>query len=405
MFTFKIALRYLFSKKSHKAVNIIAAISIAGVAVATAAIVIVLSVFNGFTSLSERQLSLIDPELLVKPRDGKVFARSDSVRDIILTVDGVTGAVATLSDRGLLVSEHSQTPVEFKGIDDGYCDVVDLDSVVIDGLYLSRYDSLPAAQISVGVANSSGLRPSPESVVGLYVPRRVGRLNPANPAASFRGRDVVVTAVTSVNQTEYDNDRIFVPLDVARDLLDYSDGEASALELRLAPEADIRQVTSEIAGRLDPGFDVLDRARQQSESFRMIAIEKWITFLMLVFILIIASFNILSTLSLLVIEKRDNMTTLRALGATRADVRSIFVRLDWLICGIGGAAGIVVGLLLSLAQQHFGLIRLSGDPAALTIDVYPVAVDPTDLPAVAAAIILIALLTSLVTRLFTKDIK
>ena len=388
MLSLRIALRYLFSKKSHRAVNIISAISIAGVAVATMAIVVVLSVFNGFSRLSAEQLSKVDADLKITATEGKTIARADSLVALLSEVEGVKTAGAVIEERAMLVTDRASIPIEFK--------------VMIDGVFLSSLDSTACMQISVGVANRTGLRPDVTTAAEIYVPRRKGRINPANPAASLRSEPMIVSGVMEVERAEVDNDRIIIPLASARKLLDY-DSEATAIELSITGRPD--QVARDIRNLLGDNYNILDRSMQQADSFRMIAVEKWITFMMLVFILVIASFNIISTLSLLVVEKRHDMSVIRAMGASRRSVRAIFAWQGFMITLIGGVAGIIVGIGLSLLQQHFGLIRLAGDPDALTISVYPVAVEVGDIFIVLAAVAVIGALCSQITKIFTKNIK
>lgn len=399
MLAWRIALRYLFSKKSHSAVNIISIISVAGVAVATAAIVIVLSIFNGFQVLSETHLSAIDPQLKVVPTAGKAFSDADSIIAEIMSVGGVASAVPVIEERGLLIYADNQMPVIFKGVPDNYADVVDLDGVIIDGGAEQEAFDKPAMLLSVGVAVQTNSRPG--SIASLYVPRRVGRINPANPSAAFRGTELIATGVTQVNQQEYDTDYVFIPLESARDLLEYT-SQATAIEIALVPGANSSDVAKSLNAKLK-GAKALTRAQQEEHSFKIIMIEKWVTFLMLAFILIIASFNIISTLSLLVIEKRDNMVTLRALGAPKRLVTDIFVCQGWLISVAGGTIGIILGTLLSLAQQWGKLIKLAGDPNQLTITYYPVRVLPSDLLVVLALVAVVALISSQATRLFNKN--
>lgn len=404
MLSLRIALRYLFSKKSHRAVNIISAISIAGVAVATMAIVVVLSVFNGFSGLSASQLSRIDAAIRVEPREGKTIAGADSLASEFMKLSGVSSAQPVIEERAMLVSGRARVPVAFKAVQPDYRRVVDLDSVIIDGVFLNSYDSVACMQLSVGVANRTGLRPGLNSMAELYVPRRKGRINPANPAASLRSERMLITGVLEVERADVDNDRVIIPIESARRLLDYDD-EATAIELSLADGSDPAEVMKAVSAIAGDRFNVLDRHMQQADAFRMIAVEKWITFMMLVFILVIASFNIISTLSLLVVEKRHDMGVLRAMGASRKSVRSIFAWQGFMITLLGGVTGIVIGIILSLVQEHFGLIRLAGDPAALTISVYPVAVEFLDVVIVLIAVMVIGAVCSQITRLFTKNIK
>lgn len=297
-------------------------------------------------------------------------------------------------------------PIVFKGLDPSKANIVaHIDSVVIDGVFADSNglpDSLVAVQPAVGVAVNLGLRPSPYLAGDIYVPRRVGRINPANPAAAYRSLPVAVTGVVQIDQPEYDADFVYMPLNAARKLLDYEAGEGSAIEIKAAPGVSPDNLVQALA--LDfPDYIVQGRAEQQEETFRMIAVEKWVTFLMLAFILLIAAFNIVSTLSLMVIEKRSDMATLRALGAPSSLTRGIFVAEGWLITAFGGFVGLLLGIALSLLQEHFGLVKLAADPTALTIDVYPVRLEWGDVAIVFAAILLTGLVIGLVSRLFTRN--
>ncbi len=415
MLALRIALRYLLAPKSHNAVNVITLISIGGVAVATAAIVIVLSVFNGFNDLAAAHLSAIDPELKVTPVEGKAFRGADSLaRALPAAVPGVAVATPVIEERALLVGASGQMPVVFKGVvPEEYARVVDVNSTIIDGLPVGAdfADALPdstfastALTLSVGVAMETGLRPGPDAGAEIFIPRRMGRINPANPAAAYRREKFTVTGVFRVEQPEYDTDRVIIPLSAARRLLEYNFAEASALELRLSPGASPEALAPRVEKALGPAFRVATRLQQQEAAFRMIAIEKWMTFVMLIAILLIATFNIISTLSLLVIEKRDDTATLRALGAPRRLTARIFRLEGVLVTLAGGAAGLVLGSLLSLGQQHFGWIKLAGDPRLLSTSAYPMRLEPwPDLAVVAATVAAIAIITGLASALFIKE--
>ncbi len=406
MLALNIARRYLLSRKSHSAVNIICGVAIGGVSVAIMAIVVVLSVFNGFASLAEKQMGLFDADLRVEPAAGKTIADADSLAARVAAMPQVAAAVPVIDERALAVSPSAQMPVRLKGVGAAFADVTDMDSIIVDGAYAvdSVYGYGPA-HLSVGVAGYMGLSPRVGNIVGVYVPRRVGRINPANPATAFRGDSLAVRSVWQTQRPDYDGDRMIVPLATARRLLDYENGEASAVEIRLAAGADPDAEAARLSAALGDSVRVLTRARQNADSFRMIAVEKWLTFLLLVCILAVASFNIVSTLSLLVIEKRDNMATLRALGASRAMTRRVFMWQGALIALCGGLLGSVLGVALSLGQQHFGWVRLNAEADALTIQVYPVEVHASDLLVVAAVVAVGAVASALVTLLFTKDLE
>lgn len=407
----KIALRYLLSRKSHGAVNVISSISVAGVAVATAAIVVVLSVFNGFTRLARSQFSLIDPQLLITAVDGRVIVPGDSLAAAVAGMDGVKATAPVLSGRALAVAGDAQLGVVFIGAGAGYTQTVPVRDIVAAGEYtdtlspqfyeVSDVMAWPAAP-AVGVLSQLGAR---AQCFSLYVPRRVGRINPANAAGAFREAALVPTAMLQSDRMEFDADHIIIPIDAARELLEYYDGEATAINVALEPGVSDTRAAGEISRAVGPAYRVATRDRQQEAGFRMIAIEKWVTFMMLAFILVIAAFNIVSTLSLMVIEKRDNMATLRFLGAPRRMVRRVFMLQGALITVAGGIAGIILGTVLALAQQYGGFIRLGGDPDKMTLDTYPVEVSVPDLMAVAGVVVLVAAATSLVTLLFTRKIQ
>lgn len=403
MVTLRIALRYLFSRKSHTAVNIISQISVAGVAVATAAIVCVLSVFNGFTSLTSSRLSQIDPQLRVEPTAGKIIACADSMAAVVAKIEGVTTVKEVVEERALAIYAGRQLPVTIKGIPDGYNELAKIEPLLIDGEFTLGDGDYPCATLSVGAAVALGAHPGYYDMLGLYTPRRVGRINPALPMSAFRADTLIVAGVYELEQSEYDTDRIIVPLATARRLLDYTD-EATALELALAPGADEAATAAAIAARLGDGYRVKNRLQQQENSFRMIAVEKWITFAMLAFILAVASFNVITTMSMLIIEKKSNIATLSALGATPSMVSRIFMLEGWLISLLGGAIGVVLGVALVLAQQYGGFIRLSGDPSQLSVTAYPVELQLPDLAAVMLLVAAIGLLIGLVASRFSTTI-
>lgn len=405
-----IARRYLVSKKSHSAVGAISAVSICGMAIATAAIICVLSVFNGFKDVIGGRLNAMSPDILVSPVKGKVMENADSLAAALSSTEGVALAIPSLTDNALTLCNTREMPVTIKGVDLGrYRRIVSVDSLIIDDFMVveeepnadtGRDDSPEEAIFSVGAA--SGLSALPGSEVLLFTPRRMGRVNLSNPAASFLTDSVVVAQVFRSDQSEYDENLILVDLELARELLQY-DTEASAIEIAAKPGTDIDKLRSGLAEKLGDSFTVKDRMRQQEMNFRMISIEKWVTFLLLFFILVIASFNIISSLSMLVIEKDESMATLRALGMSRRRIGAVFAWESIYVSAIGGLAGILLGVGLTLLQQQFGLIKLQGDPATLTLAAYPVRLDPTDILITFIPVIAIALVTALLTSSFARS--
>lgn len=390
-FPFRVAVRYLLSRKSHGAVNIISAISVAAVAVAAAAMIIVLSVFNGFSSLAGKKLSKIDPDFMLTPSVGKSIDRVDSLCVLLRALPGVEAAEPQITEQAFAVAADRQMGVTLLGMTPRGIQASGISTAIIDGT--SGSPSSQGALLSVGAAMGLNLRPTAGmDEFTIYEPRREGRINPANPAGAFRSRKLQAVGVYQIEQEEYDRNMIVVPFDVAAALLSY-DGRATSIAVTAAPGESLRSLADRLISIASPaGLEVKDRYRQQEQAFRMIAIEKWITFCMLGFILVIASFNIVSTLSMMMLEKRDNMNILGAMGATRAMIDRIFVTQGWLIVILGGVAGLCLGSLLVLGQQHFGWIKLSApDPSLMAVDSYPVMLLPADIGFTLLAVAAVAL--------------
>ena len=397
----KIAWRYLVSKKGHQAVNIISIVAVCGVVVATAALICVLSVFNGFKGLIMGRLALLDPEVAITATLGKTIHDADSVINAVGTLPGVERAVPVVIDQALAMYAQYQMPVRLKGVPDDYNRMNGMDSVIVDGEWKLRDQVSKYAVAGAGPAVRLCVRPEFLGMVRLYAPQRQGRVNIANPMGAFRQDSLFVSGVFQLQQNSYDADLIYVPLDMARELFDY-ETEATQIELKLMPGANEQQVMQLISHVLGKGYQVKNRLMQQSEAYRLVNIEKWMAFLLLAFILVIATFNVISTLSLLIIEKSDSISTLRALGANDRQISRIFVLQGWLITLMGAITGVVIGLVLCLCQQQFGWLRLSGDPANMIVSAYPVEVQWTDVLVTLGLVAAVGLLTSMVTALIMR---
>ena len=397
----KIACRYLVSKKGHQAVNIISIIAVCGVVVSTAALICVLSVFNGFRGLIMGKLAMLDPQVAITATMGKTINDADSVIDVVSNIQGVERAVPVIEDQALAVYAQLQMPVRLKGVPDDYNTTNGMDSVIVDGEWKLGDQVSQFAVVGAGPAVRLCVRPEFLGMVHLYAPQRQGRVNIANPMGAFRQDSLFVSGIFQLQQNSYDADLIYVPLDMARDLFDY-DTQATQIEVKLAPGASEQQVMRDISGALGDTFQVKNRLMQQSEAYRLVNIEKWMAFLLLAFILVIATFNVISTLSLLIIEKDDSIATLRALGAHDRQISRIFVLQGWLITLVGAVTGVVIGLILCLCQYHFGWLRLSGDPANMIVSAYPVEVQWTDVLVTLALVAIVGLLTSMVTALIMR---
>ena len=422
-----IAWRYLISKKSHSAVGAISAVSICGMAVATAAIICVLSVFNGFRDVIASRLDAMSPDIMVTPAKGKVFSNPDSVAAILSAMDGISLVMPSLTDNALAICGNREMPVTIKGVSmQSYRQLTALDSLLLSHSaeaealsHSSEAESLSngaeaeaeakakaeaeakaEAYLSIGAA--SGLASSPGQEMLLFTPRRIGRVNLSNPAASFITDSVTVADVFRTDQSEFDENLVIIDIDLARNLLQY-DNEASALEIltdkKIAPE----KIAAAIESKLGAEFVVKDRMQQQEMNFRMISIEKWVTFLLLFFILIIASFNVISSLSMLVIEKQKSISTLRAIGFSTRGIGSIFFWESIFVTSCGGIAGILLGVTLTLLQQHFGFIKLQGDPSTLTVASYPVILNPADILVTLMPILVIGIATAFIIAAFARS--
>ena len=400
---FMIALRYLFSPKRHNAVNVISMISVAGIAVATTALIVVLSVFNGFSDLAMRQLSRIDPPLAIFPDTGKVIENADSLAKAITEQFAGIKASTILKEQALASTGGHQMTVNVMGVSPDFVQNADIKAITIDGSTQISDVAPYTALSSVGVAINLDIRPNDGKWMMLFVPRRVGKISTAVPESSFRSDTVYISGVWQVQQEMYDTDVIMVDIDVARSLLDY-ETEASAIYI-YPDNGYTDNLQSAIQAIIPKGLTVKNRLEQQADSFKMISIEKWITFLMLAFILIIASFNIISTMSMLIIEKQDNTTTLRSLGASQPMIRSIYAIQGLLISIGGGIIGLILGVILVGLQQQFGLISLgtSSMTGSLSIDSYPVALKLSDIAIVALSIFLVGLATAIIASITRKE--
>ena len=393
----RIALRYLTSKKSHTAVNVISAISVCAVAVTAMAMVCVLSVFNGFSNLVNGNLSRLDPELRVIAAHGKAIEKADSVISIIKSVKGIHTAIPTITDNALAVYGDKQLPVTLKGVTEEYGNLTEIASLVKpDGTYLLEMQGNPLAVVSVGTAVALEAHPGYYMPLEIYAPKRKGAVNPAIPMTAFRSGNTFISGVFEVEQTEYDMNYAIVPIELARKLFDYPT-QATAIEIGIESGTDAATARDNLQKALGDSYTVQDRLMQHSNSLKMINVEKWITFLLLGFILIIASFNVISTLAILIIEKSQSIYTLRSMGADNKMITDIFLTEGWLISLAGAITGIVTGVVLCLIQQYSGIIKMNSDSGTLLIDSYPVAVEFTDVAIVLAAAAFVGFLTSAVT--------
>ena len=391
-FAFYIARRYLFAKKSQNAINIISLISVCSVVVATVALVCVLSVLNGFEDLVSSMFSNFDPELKITPTIGKVFDPHDASFQLIREMPEIEFCTEVLEENVLVNYRGRQEVAVAKGVSDNYQQMVSVDSLLINGEFKLQEGEANCAVLGIGLASSLGIRAGFVDPLEIYVPIRDRQVNMSNMLSSFQLEYVYITGEFMINQAEYDEKYMILPLDMLRDLLNY-ETQVTALELKLNPQANIKNVRKQIRTILGDGFRVQDRYEQQEASYKMMQIEKWMAFLILTFILMIALFNVVSSISMLMIEKQEDVRMLRSMGADDQLIRRIFMYEGSMIPAFGALTGILIGVALCLIQQRYGLIKL-GELGAFISNNYPVRVSLFDLLVIFTTVCAIGLLAS-----------
>ena len=392
-FPFYIAKRYLFSKKSHNAINVISGVSVCGVALATLALVCTLSVFNGFQDLVTTMFTAFDPELKIVAVNGKVFDSQDDRIQSLKQMPEIDIVSESLEDNVMVQYKGRQAMAVIKGVEDNFNQLTAIDSILYGRGELLLHDevvdyAIPGIElVSVLGTGIRFLDP-----LEIYAPKRGSKINVANPASSFNSDYLHSSGlVFAVNQQKYDASYILTSLEFARDLFQYQT-EVSSIELKLKEGINIYKVQKEISQSLGDDFRVLNRYEQQADTYRIMEVEKLISYLFLSFILLIACFNVIGSLSMLIIDKREDVVTLRNLGANDEIIKRIFLLEGCLISFFGAMIGVVLGVVLCLVQQEFGLISLgSGDSAgAFVIDAYPVSVHWSDVMLVLGTVLLIS---------------
>ena len=389
-----IAGRYLFAKKSHNVINIISAISAIGMAVGTAALIIIMSVYNGFDSLIRSMMSNVEPDLLITPATGKTFVPDDSTFDWIYDQPSVKNMCCVLEEQVFISYDGKQSLARAKGVDWVYEEESPLKDHMRDGEFKLHRGDVPLAAVGAGLAYELGISPRFLSPVEIYFPTRTGRISLANPAASIESVRVYPSGLFSVNN-DVDAELLIVPIEKMQELLEYED-EVSAVEIRLtedSPKDELKRLQKEIGARLGPGFRVKDRFQQNESLYKMMKYEKAAIFMILIFVIIIIAFNIFGSLTMLIIEKKEDIRTLRSMGAPDSLIRKIFVLEGWFISLAGLAGGLVIGVGFAALQQAFGIIKM---PGHFVVQAYPIILSWSDilLTAVGVAVIgyLIALL-------------
>jgi len=375
--SFYIAKRYLFSKKSHNAINIISAISACGVCVGTMALVCVLSVFNGFGTLIESLFSSFDPDLKISLVEGKTFSTEEAAVAKVRKMPGVVYFTEVLQENAMFRFKDKQASGTIKGVSADFQKMTRIDSIIVNGKFQLKDNAFNYGVAGAGLATKLGFGPYFVDPLYIYAPQRTGEINLTRPETNFVLDHVFVSGIFGVQQPEYDNKYVIVSIDLARQLFQYKPHIVTSVELKVSDKKDINSMKKNIINTLGSRFKVLDRFEQQEDFFRIMKVEKWITYLILSFILLIAIFNIIGSLSMLIIDKKDDILTLRNMGADQALIQRIFLYEGWLISMLGALFGLGLGTLFCLLQEHFGFITLPGSEFIITA--YPVNLQPLDL--------------------------
>ena len=389
-----IAGRYLFAKKSHNVINLISAISAIGMAIGTAALIIILSVYNGFDSLIRSMMSTVEPDLLITPATGKVFVPEGETYDWIYDQPTVKSMCCVLQEQVFINYDGKQGLAKAKGVDWTYEDESTLKELITEGEFRLNKGDIPLAVVGAGLAHEMQMSPRFLAPIEIYFPSRTRKISLANPASAIEAIKVWPSGLFSVN-TDVDKELMILPIAKMQELLEY-DNEVSGVEIRLTDDAgskELKRLQKEISSQLGPDFKVKDRFQQNESLYKMMKYEKAAIYMILIFIIIIIAFNIFGSLTMLIIEKRFDIETLKSLGATDKLIKRIFVLEGWMISLAGLAGGLFFGILFSLLQQWFGFIKM---PGHFVVQAYPIILSCSDVLMTAIGVAVIGYLIALI---------
>ena len=397
-----IAGRYLFARKSHNVINVISAISVVGMAIGTAALTIILSIYNGFDSLVRDMMGNLEPDILITPSKGKVFVPEGECYDWIYAQESVASMCTVLQEQVFISYDGHQGVAIAKGMDAIAQEESPIRENIRDGKFEFRHGDIPEGVVGVGLAYKMGINPRFLAPIQLYYPSRTRKLSPSSPSSSIEYINIWPSGLFSIN-SEIDNSYILLDIDKMRELLEYSGEEVSAVEIRMKEGCEARELKRVIDGiseRLGEDFTVSDRFRQNESLYKMMKYEKASIYLILIFVILIIGLNIHASLSMLIIEKREDISTLRAMGAGEKLIRRVFVLEGWFISLLGLAIGLLMGLAFCLLQQRFGLISMPGN---FVIQAYPVVLKASDLLITAFSVAILGYLIAALTERLSRS--
>lgn len=406
-FPLYIASRYLVSKKSRNAINIISIVSIVGVAVGTAALVIVMSVFNGFEDLLTKLNNSFDPDIKVMPSRGKTFVPDENFKSAVENCEYVSMVSYTIEENALLQYSDKQLIASIKGVDENYLATTGIDTMVVRGEPLLRHSGVPCAIMGAGIAYSLGVMCDYIEPVVVNIPSRTKEIHGNFSDAAndiLNSIPIYVSGIFAIQQ-DYDMKYLVAPIDEVRKLLEFKD-DVSAAEIKLKNFADSDKAVEYLSNELGDGFQVLDRKLQHEYAYKIMQSEKWAIFMILIFILLIASFNIIASITMLIIDKRNDISILCSMGADDSSIRRIFFIEGIGVSLVGALAGLVVGGLICWLQMTFGFVKLGGGSGSFIIDAYPVLVNWIDILWSFIAVMLIGLFAAWIpVRFVTRKLK
>ena len=372
-----IALRYLFAKKSHNVINIISAISAIGMAIGTAALIIILSVYNGFDALIKSMMSNVEPDFLIVPSSGKTFVPEEQAFDMIYDQPEVKSMCCILQDQVFINYDGKQRIAKAKGVDWIYESESTLGDCMVKGEFKLHKGDIPMAAVGVGMAYEMGMDPAFLSPIEVYYPTRTRKISMTNPAASIEYIKVWPSGTLSIN-ADTDRELMILPIAKMQELLEYESDVVSGIEIRLADGTSgkqARKLQKKMSQILGDEYIVKDRYQQNESLYKMMKYEKAAIFMILIFVVIIIAFNIFGSLSMLIIEKEGDIRTLKSLGAKDSLINKIFILEGWMISLAGLAGGLLIGISFALLQQHFGFIKM---PGHFVVQAYPVILSWSD---------------------------
>ena len=389
-----IAIRYLFSKKRHNTINLITWVSIVGVAVGTAALIAVLSVLNGFENMVQLSFSAFDPSLKILPREGKAFSSQDSLIQEAKALKIFTAWCEVIEQDGLIAFNDKQTPAIIKGVGHNYSNIVNKDNLMWDGSidFDNSYDNLNLAAIGIGLAEQINSGVDLLQPLTLYAPKS-RKINLARPDANFTQTKFYNNGIFCVQQPKYDNNLVVMPIDIVREAYQLKEDYVTAIEIK-CEEKEVKSIKKQLQDILSEQYIILDQYEQQADFYRIVKIEKWTTFMILCFIVLIATFNIIGSLSMIIIEKKEDILLFKSLGATQKQTQQLFILEGSLISALGTIIGTIFGIGIVLLQQYFGLIKIGTGYVA---QVYPVELQLFDVIAVIITVLTMGYISAVYT--------